>query len=85
MHELALCAKRDGESLINVHAAHGVADKPASHFGRLRRAGSIRGLMRGSRGVAKKPAHETAQKPHAPRNNQQPEQESCNASKKVRH
>jgi hypothetical protein len=85
MHELTLCAKRDGESLINMHPAHGIADKPASHFGRLRPADGICGLLRGSRGVAKKPASETAQKPHAPGNNQQPEQESCNASKKVRH
>ena len=85
MHELTVCAKRDGESLIKVQAAHGVADKPTNHFGRLRRAGGDRGLLRDSCGIAKKPAHEAAQKPHAPGNNQQPEQESCNASKKVRH
>jgi hypothetical protein len=85
MYEFTLRSQRDGESFIDMQAAHGIAYQSASHFGRLRRAGGIRGLLLRNCGVAEKPAQEAAQKPHAPGNNHQPEQESCNASKKVRH
>jgi hypothetical protein len=85
VHELAVFAQRDGQSLIHVHAADWVAYQAACRTRRLRFPCCIRRLRGRSTWVTEHPAHNAAQQPDAPRNHQQPDHKTHNASEKVHH
>ncbi len=83
MKQLAPFAQRNGTRLVHVHPANGIAHQPACRSRRRNPVRGIRGLLRRSLLIAKQPTDDAAQKSQTPGKDQQPEQKSHDASKKV--
>jgi hypothetical protein len=75
--------QRNRKRLVHVHAAYRIAHQPACAGGSRNPGVGVRGLRRGSGLIPKHTADDTAQEPHAPGNDEQPEQKSHNAREKV--
>src|SRR5215469_2619348 len=83
MHDLVSFAQRNRKRFIHMHATNGIAHQPPRTARGLRwRRGSGSILLRGGPSGLRQRAENTAKKPHAPGNHEQPKQKPSDASKK---
>jgi hypothetical protein len=82
VQELLTLPERDRECFVHMHTTHGVAHQATCRSRRLDCRRAICGLVRSGGPIPEHPSNQAAQEPHAPPNDEEPEQKTYEASKK---